>query len=756
MKYARDIYIQNTLAILVLVFIFHSLVLQQTFLASDYLPTIYWIYNFYTNLNYFNSSLAWDGFTSMGTPLYVNPLGLYYSPLNYFLSIFSITKISFSNFYILMQYYLIFILICCFFSYKYFLKKSILFRDINNDKHLILAFSFVCSTYFINQINTIYPIYCAFFMPPLLVYVEKVFMKSNFRNSIIFSLLLSAIILSGGIELITYCFILLTIYIFFLIFHFRKKIIFEKKKIIKLISYLFFILINVSLICSIYYYPIYNFSEYTSRGVVNYDIYPKYQYKDLISIFFRNIINQPQFVWYCGGLFSSLIIINLIYVKKIFVKYKVKIYFLCLIFFTGIIFSLGSKTFLFYFIYKFIPLVDSFNGPYKFNFMLTLILPLIIGYLIQNIDLSKKTLKTSKFKIMIIIFFLLIILLYFTFSKGWGLKTKLDRFEIYVIQLVIIFLFSYVIYLYNLKRFLSKRKFSILIILLIAFDARITFINTPQTTKTSPESMFDHNDIIKKIKELNNTGELNKNRVIYYKYPTPLHYANEYSGIPNIFGYNVVEIYSDRHKFYNNLSVLGFLNTKYIVTEEKLELKKILETKDYRDKTIYLYENKNFNNLFYINNNGFIFLNEEDCLKYIAQQINNNSKIKVCISHDQKFNFNDKKYEILKNSKIEILNIEDHQLNIRIQNNKESFIVWNENYHKYWNLKVNNLDKKIFKVNGTLSGFELDKGINDINLTYKQADVRLLSKLFFFMILINFLSLFFERRLVKKDFFFKK
>ena len=95
MKYARDIYIQNTLAILVLVFIFHSLVLQQTFLASDYLPTIYWIYNFYTNLNYFNSSLAWDGFTSMGTPLYVNPLGLYYSPLNYFLSIFSITKISF-------------------------------------------------------------------------------------------------------------------------------------------------------------------------------------------------------------------------------------------------------------------------------------------------------------------------------------------------------------------------------------------------------------------------------------------------------------------------------------------------------------------------------------------------------------------------------------------------------------------------------------------------------------------------------------
>ena len=80
-------------------------------------------------------------------------------------------------------------------------------------------------------------------------------------------------------------------------------------------SYLFFILINVSLICSIYYYPIYNFSEYTSRGVVNYDIYPKYQYKDLISIFFRNIINQPQFVWYCGGLFSSLII-NLIYVKR--------------------------------------------------------------------------------------------------------------------------------------------------------------------------------------------------------------------------------------------------------------------------------------------------------------------------------------------------------------------------------------------------------------------------------------------------------
>ena len=71
-------------------------------------------------------------------------------------------------------------------------------------------------------------------------------------------------------------------------------------------------------------------------------------------------------------------------------------------------------------------------------------------------------------------------------------------------------------------------------------------------------------------------------------------------------------------------------------------------------------------------------------------------------------------------------------------------------------MKVNNLDKKIFKVNGTLSGFELDKGINDINLTYKQADVRLLSKLFFFMILINFLSLFFERRLVKKDLFLKK
>ena len=36
MKYARDIYIQNTLAIL-LVFFF-IMILQQTFLASDYLP----------------------------------------------------------------------------------------------------------------------------------------------------------------------------------------------------------------------------------------------------------------------------------------------------------------------------------------------------------------------------------------------------------------------------------------------------------------------------------------------------------------------------------------------------------------------------------------------------------------------------------------------------------------------------------------------------------------------------------------------
>ena len=102
------------------------------------------------------------------------------------------------------------------------------------------------------------------------------------------SLIISSIILSGGIELLIYSSILLVIYLAFTIYKFRR--------VINLFQFKFFFFksillsVNLLLINALYFYPIKNFNEYTSRKKVPYDIYPNYEYRDLLSFLFRDML----------------------------------------------------------------------------------------------------------------------------------------------------------------------------------------------------------------------------------------------------------------------------------------------------------------------------------------------------------------------------------------------------------------------------------------------------------------------------------
>ena len=73
-------------------------------------------------------------------------------------------------------------------------------------------------------------------MPILIIYVEKFFLTNQLRFFFGISLIISSIILSGGIELLIYSSILLVIYLAFTIYKFRR--------VINLFQFKFFFKIN--------------------------------------------------------------------------------------------------------------------------------------------------------------------------------------------------------------------------------------------------------------------------------------------------------------------------------------------------------------------------------------------------------------------------------------------------------------------------------------------------------------------------------
>ena len=87
----------------------------------------------------------------------------------------------------------------------------------------------------------------------------------------------------------------------------------------------------------------------------------------------------------------------------------------------------------------------------------------------------------------------------------------------------------------------------------------------------------------------------------------------------------------------------------------------------------------------------------------------------------------------------EFLENQDSKLKLSIESVGESFLVWNENFHKYWNLKINNEHQKLYKVNGTISGFKINSGNNIISLNYYQKDSNFLKYLFIISLLSNFI-----------------
>lgn len=745
-KKVKSNFKENIVLISLLIIIFYDLFWGNIYLASDYLPTSYWIFNFYNNIESYFSSLSWDSLTALGNPIYVNPLGLYYSPLNFPLILLKVVKLSFEQFYLYFQFYLLFIIYLSFHSFKYFLKKSLLFKDLDNELHFIIAFLYTSSTYFTTQLNTIYPIYCALLMPIFLVYLERFFLSKNLKYFFGITLIISSIILSGGIELLVYSSILIIFYIIFLLLKFKRIIFINNFK--SFFTKSFLLSINLLLINLIYIYPIKNFEEYTSRKSIPFENYPKYEYRDLLTIFFRDMTSNPLFVWYCGIIFGSLFLTLLIFTKNNFNKLSKNFYLCLFIIIFGMYLSLGSKTDIFYLFYKYYPLINSFNGPYKFNFFLTLISPLISGYILKLVINSESDINFKKRKIIIFSLTSIILLLIFILTNSWGINFS-KRISIYLIQTLLVVAVLISIYKFKSSN-ITKKRFLILIMLIIAIDSKISFDKTTQTTNINPKKLFSSNDLLENeiIK-----NEYDKYRTLYYKYPSVYHYTNEIWGIPNIFGYNVVDIFSNRYLYYENFDLLGFFNTKFIVSKEKLKLKMLFNYMDYNSDLIYVYENSYYKKLFYENNRGFNLLNEIDCLKYISDELekNNFENIKVCTEDKKVFeelNLINNSFDNIKS--INISSIKDNEIKLIIDSNNNSFVIWNENFHKYWNLEINGIKEKIYKVNGTISGFKIFSGKNEIHLRFKQKDSNLLVYFYFITFLLNVILFLSNKNIFRK------
>ena len=233
-----------------------------------------------------------------------------------------------------------------------------------------------------------------------------------------------------------------------------------------------------------------------------------------------------------------------------------------------------------------------------------------------------------------------------------------------------------------------------------------------------------------------------------------------------------------------NYTLDSLLGLKYIITNVTLENYKLVEQMKANDKTYNVYENPNYiglgtviknecnntenkyNCLFdikedlykeYKNKNGeyeikkgyyyiyiddiqdtnFEDLNEqlkEDFYKksidHITYKSEKNKKIKLNIDEtiDKEIKvmyFDYDKFKTIKRNNLEVYEINKNALKGKINSKEDGILMITIPYEKGFNIEVNNKKVKYFEVADTFIGINIEKGENDIKITYKQPGVKI-------------------------------
>ena len=596
---------QNLIYILIIIFLpfvfFYKLLINSIHVlspASDilsaYSPWRNFLVNHFIN---FKAIPLWNPYEFSGTPLIANvSSGIAYP----FTIIFFLFPVDLAFGY---AFILDFILLGLF---TYFFARSI---RIGQGGASVAS---IVSTFSGTVFSTIYPghlfILDTFLWFPLLLYFfEKGLQSKKIIYSLLSSIPISFMLLSGNSQIVLYAVFFSFIYILL-----RTLLGKHKKGAIKFSVFMFLIpLILGILIAAIQVFPTLEFLGVSSRGggveysfASSFSLPPKQIVSFILPFFFGSPLDNSfwgrgNFWELCGYLgIISLILAGLsLAIKR---NVYIKIFFFFAVF--SVSFALGKYFIVFPFFYKFVPLFDLFRVPARILFFYAFSVSILAGIGFDFFISKGKEVVSQNFgrklRLTILIasgtLMLTSILLKFVnldvvfnnfvLSHKYGLNlnhTILYNYVIYsfLVSSVFFFMFSIILYIY--PKYLKK---NITVPIIIALLIMEFFIFDNQFVGTMDQKEYykipDEIRFIKKDKSVFRIYDWNVN----------VFYLAEREGIRNVIGYNPINLAYYKNFFWNlgpheddvsdsyiqiaqlkNFNILRFLNVKYLLSKKEIK-----------------------------------------------------------------------------------------------------------------------------------------------------------------------------------------
>lgn len=660
----------------------------------------------------------WNPYIGLGTPLLANYQSGAAFPLIYLFDFAS--SLGFSS------YFMFLIFIAGLFTYIYLREIKLGFAP-----SIIGSMIFMYSgMFFWLYLPISAPIV---FFPALMLYTQKLLSNNSKKNYILLSLFTFLELTSGFPEI---SFLIFGIIFIYYVYFSHNQLSFNFLK--RLSKYLLFILIGF-LLSSYLLLPFLVFllhGKNINGGSKIFSLLSPYSFITQIMPYFYGKIFQgylnfiPQIHFWAntggyvgiGGFIFAIISLFLINKKNI----KFLLFFYLIIIFT-LLYMYGFSLFK---PIHYLPLFSNLAFYRYSNFIIAFSLSVLTAYSLSNFQ----KIKDRQYILIIIVSILLLVFSLFLAEKTFivSLVTNISlpalKTVVFSIGSFFIILFGIVLSLVFLKK--NPRLTYIVIFCLIFIELfiyiQIGFSTLPKASNVKASEYIEYlqkhtnNSRVFTINGLllpNYSGDFNiqniniNDAIIINGYGSFIkEYLDPYVPAEPLFtGSNQISntVPSVSQEIEKNLKYYSFIGVKYIVSSIPVNINGVSFIKKANDA--YIYYNKNyFSRIFTVNSliyksNALSSLNSINLRKqaFIGDKNIIFTNKNVCASNPSITNYTYSKINIYDNSPC------------------KSFVVLTNNYYSGWQLFVNGKKETIYKVDGFLQGFFLDKGKNNIELLYQ-------------------------------------
>lgn len=453
----------------------------------------------------------------------------------------------------------------------------------------------------------------------------------------------------------------------------------------------------------------------------------------------------------------------------------------------SLVFAFGRYSPIFYIFYRFVPLFRLFRKPSVILFSTVFSVSILSGFgldfLIKKFRDRDKKMTILLIKILSIVANLTLIAILLVYLKkdyllsvgGKMLTTKYQSFmttvhplyysfEFYmekieqaylhifeslvnflIITFSIIFAFAL-----RLKKKDSIKYFKISVIAIILLD--LWFFGIKYIDVISPDKIFAER-FPEKILTVFESDE-DKFRILDFTHTTPQFIIMRYQ-VETITGYEPTQIGKYRrftdfffdvnpdlkmkpyvsiieNRTIENSKILGLMNVKYVLTENKIEndnfvfmlstrvpvYDKYLKTSD--EKEIHLYENKNFLPRAFVVPRYKVFTNDSRILEEIGEE-EVDPREYVILEEDVEFTETDAG----EFKKAAVSYYSPNEIHVDVDIEGPEFLVLSENWYPGWRAYDNGVEKKIYRANYVFRSIYLDKGHHHVEFIYDPTSLKI-------------------------------